>query len=393
MRTRLTCSVMTAAAVFCGALGLSLAPLAATGAMIWPVDASSPTATFSTCAPTQTINSTGMDANVLTHDEDYHNMWLTSVGGATAAIKYDLGGTTVLSGWYVWNYNQSSAKNRAIQTADVYISATGTGTPTSNPGEWTKINGSPVTLTAPPGNGNRVSMQLIALSAPRAARYVFIQSLSNYGDAGYTGLSEVRFEGSGGTLVPVQNGSFESCGGNNAVNQAYGWTATGVVYGHSDNGGSDPAPHLTFDVGVRQGAVLSQDIPATTVGVGTYKLSFSVADRTDTKWTNYRVEFLAVSGSNVETPIGSLDSATNQFMRPANGSSDYPGAGGSGVQGNWWNVSLTNSVGAALAGQNLRLRFTPTSVSNDSGVANDFLLDDVRMTFTAAPEGTVVSIR
>ena len=78
------------------------------------------------------------------HGTHYGDMWL-SEPGVSPTLRFGLDGVYLLSGMRVWNYNQvnpntlNPCTNRGVRTADVYVSVTGFGDPTSNPAQWTLL--------------------------------------------------------------------------------------------------------------------------------------------------------------------------------------------------------------------------------------------------------------
>ena len=122
-------------------------------------------------------------------------MWLSELG-ASPTVQFDLGQTYVLSQMRVWNYNQVSRTgvpltNRGVQTADVYVSTTGLGDPTSNPAQWTLLSDDHL-LAEASGDAAYVG-ELHVLSAEGIqARYVLLTDMANWGGTN-TGLSEVQF--------------------------------------------------------------------------------------------------------------------------------------------------------------------------------------------------------
>ena len=207
-----------------------------------------------------------------------------------------------------------------------------------------------------------------------------------------TNVLAVELHQSPSTSLPltISNASFE-VDAPHPLSGPTGWTATNInlsgnarVYFTESTAGlgtSLPYPKGSQALGVRsndgQPMAISQDLG--TIQEGTYSLSFAVADRTISQWLNYQVELVAVNGANVETVLISEDSAVNIAIRPVNGSTSHPESNSlAGVEGDWLDVQLQGTAGAALAGQTLRLRFTTsTRSSGDGGGSFDLALDDV----------------
>ena len=119
-----------------------------------------------------------------TAPENY--MWLSILGDLAPKIVYDLGNYYNLESIRVWNYNEVNQwLNRGAKNVDILVSA--------NNINFTSM-GSYVFNKAP-GLGNVDFSQSISLVAQQV-RYIKLDIKSNYGDANYTGLSEILFYGS-----------------------------------------------------------------------------------------------------------------------------------------------------------------------------------------------------
>ena len=142
-------------------------------------------------------------------------MWHSAAYGAnpqTQWIKFDLGGTYTMDSMLVWNHNEGGAAWQGtfgIKDAEIYSSATGTGNPVDNTGEWTLVK--TVTLTRALGEGGvrgaaYVSPDTIDLPGV-STRYLSIRALNSYSDdagepaPGTLGLSEVVFF-KNATMIP-----------------------------------------------------------------------------------------------------------------------------------------------------------------------------------------------
>ena len=130
------------------------------------------------------------------HSSDYTEMWLSD-GEPSPWVQFDLGGEYLLTEMHVWNYNQDGGAppltKRGIQTTNVYVSATGTGDPTSNEDEWTLLPGDLLFAEASGEAGDPGESYALA-SGGTAARYVLLTDIVNWGGT-HTGLSEVLFTG------------------------------------------------------------------------------------------------------------------------------------------------------------------------------------------------------
>ena len=151
--------------------------------------------------PIKVVDGSGL-SNGWHHGTSFANMWLGEVA-VSPTITFDLGGTYLLSGMHVWNFNQVShadisQTDRGFRTADVYISTTGTGDPTSNPGQWTLLSDDHLFDQAPgdvvaPGAPATYAGTSYELSADGVmARYVVFTNVTNWGGL-HSGLSEVQF--------------------------------------------------------------------------------------------------------------------------------------------------------------------------------------------------------
>ena len=143
--------------------------------------------------PEHLVDGSGLLAG--SHSTFYADMWL-SEPGASPTVQFDLGGEYLLSTMYVWNYNQVSGTgvpltNRGVQTADVYVSTTGIGDPTSDPLEWTLL-ANDLLLAEASGDAGYAGESYELSPAGIAARYVLLTDVQNWGGTN-TGLSEVQF--------------------------------------------------------------------------------------------------------------------------------------------------------------------------------------------------------
>ena len=129
------------------------------------------------------------------HSTSYGDMWL-SEPGASPTVQFDLGSARSLTNMQVWNYNQVSGAgtpltNRGVQTADVYVSTTGIGDPTSDPGQWTLLSDD-LLLAQATGSADYAGQSYELSVGGVEARYVLLTNVTNWGGTN-TGLSEVKF--------------------------------------------------------------------------------------------------------------------------------------------------------------------------------------------------------
>lgn len=158
----------------------------------------------------------GSGLNGYDHTDASDNfMWHSAPYGAnpeTQWIKFDLGVSYAMDSMLVWNHNEGGETWQGtfgIKDAEIYASATGTGNPVDNAGEWTLVTAA--TLTRALGEGGvrgaaYVSPDTIDL-AGLATRYLSIHALNSYSDEagepapGTLGLSEVVFFKSGTVIA------------------------------------------------------------------------------------------------------------------------------------------------------------------------------------------------
>jgi hypothetical protein len=112
--------------------------------------------------------------------------WLTNTGDvASAWIQYDLGSLMDVGQAYIWQRSQTNLTSRGVKDFTIDGSVDGT---TWNPLTFTSL------VLQEAVNGAPVSAQSFALTQNNLGiRYVKINVDSNYGDADYVGLTEVRF--------------------------------------------------------------------------------------------------------------------------------------------------------------------------------------------------------
>lgn len=175
-------------------------------------------------------------------------------------ITFDLGGQFNLSTMQVWNYNEVNLSNRGVATANLQVSNDGIN--------YTSLG--QVSLNQANGLSTNDFSQIVNMNV--SARFVKLDNLINHGDAnGFTGLSEVRFDGTA-TGIPqelvtgvIASASSELGGFNRTANHVVDGSGLNLVNGtHSNNptgtmwlntgngvagGGVDTDPQITFDLG------------------------------------------------------------------------------------------------------------------------------------------------
>jgi len=133
------------------------------------------------------INGSGLDANLQLHGTTASlAMWLSSGSDSPVGQQatFDLGANYNLNGMHVWNYNESGGTARGIQQVRVEVANTAGGTYT--------IVGTNALTQAPGTDGYAGENYTLSQANVRMVRFTI---LTNWGDASYVGLSEVRFAG------------------------------------------------------------------------------------------------------------------------------------------------------------------------------------------------------
>ncbi len=165
-------------------VALTVLVLAATAAtanaqLITPVDVTA-SSTFATYEVVNLINDSGLSSGL--HDGNFENMWMSNGGDIQPILTFDLGSSYVLTGADVWQYNSDIDYGRGVQNFTIAVS--------SDNVTFTQV--ASATLTE--SSGGNIPAQAVPFSG--TGRYVRFSVLSNYGNADFAGLSEVKFEGS-----------------------------------------------------------------------------------------------------------------------------------------------------------------------------------------------------
>mgnify|MGYP001585977530 CR=1 FL=1 len=314
--------------------------------------------------------------------DDGVGAWNTALAGS--GIKYDLWGTARLSSLWIWNGNRVTAgsidlRERGVKTADVYISNTGVGTPVSSPAEWTKITATPINVNMSPAFKSNEPVQQIALSSSVAARYVYLKPLTCWGNVygDYVDIAEVRFEGSGGTVVPLADPSFQ-LDALTPISPSSGWTKSGSAGTLAYEGDSNFAANSHLGRYGMSRTMQAGDTVAITQAIGTvqgraqYQLQLMFAQRT-LPLPFYRVQLRADDGSIFTDIIDSGQVITT------------------GTTSSWETVSLLGVAPMGLNGQTLSLKINHI---NRTGAMEDISFDDVRLLcFVFQPKGTVMIVQ
>jgi hypothetical protein len=191
------------AAIAAAAGGMALSPRAAAQAIV-PVSVQASSTYGADQTPANLINGSGLagSGEVLARTHDNQGSAMTmwhSAGGAVAStwVQFDLGISYTLSGTHVWNMNQANLTGRGVRSVRILTSPSATGDVTDLVGTFE--------LTQGTGFAG-LPAQVIAFDPPLAGvRRVRFEVLSVWSGLvnDYTGLSEVRFEGSAPASVVI----------------------------------------------------------------------------------------------------------------------------------------------------------------------------------------------
>jgi hypothetical protein len=210
-------------------------------------------------SPSHAVNGDGLSSGL--HDKfvyndstHNHNDWCTA--GVTPGdqwFKADLQSKKNLDSMQIWNCNESGFTTRGVQQFDVYVSDTGTGTPTSDPGEWTLAREN-VTITQGTGSDGLGRSGLFDLTG-YSGRYVLIDVDSNHGDVDRVSIAEVQFfeKASPNGVLQFSSATYSDTEGNDGtktvtitVKRTGGSVgAVGVTYATSDGTATQPGDYVT----------------------------------------------------------------------------------------------------------------------------------------------------
>jgi hypothetical protein len=131
------------------------------------------------------------------------HMWLSN-NVVTPTITFDLGSSQTIERLYIWNYAEDSGNGGGADETDRGVAtfrllADNSATPTTVIGGTLSLAKA---VRVPGGTYNSLGynelfnegVQTITLGAPVTARYFTFDVLTNHGDSGFSGLSEVRFD-------------------------------------------------------------------------------------------------------------------------------------------------------------------------------------------------------
>ncbi|WP_244640501.1 peroxidase family protein [Aureimonas glaciei] len=180
-------------------------------------------------------------------------------------------------------------------------------------------------------------------------------------------MALVGLTATGSAAVAISNASFETDSladlapnvisdvlGNYTLTAPTGWTmsGTGGMFNPADGVTNNASIDGTNVVWLGQDGLLSQDTGVVLAEGATYSLSFDIGDRTDTAWPGGTARLFSSNGTVLATQV---------LTEPADG--------------NWSTVTFdTGAIGAALAGQTLRIE-----IQQAGGSGNQILVDDIKL--------------
>lgn len=131
------------------------------------------------------IDGSGLGANGTHTTAPENYMWLSAYGDLAPKITFDLGSIQFLESVRIWNYNEIAPWiNRSVKNMNILVS-------TDN---VTYTLAKSIVLAIAPASSIVDFSETIFLQSANV-RYVKFDIQSNYGDGGYSGLSEVQFYG------------------------------------------------------------------------------------------------------------------------------------------------------------------------------------------------------
>jgi len=101
---------------------------------------------------------------------------------ANESLVFDLGSAIQTFGFHLWNDND--APNRGLATITVATGPSATG-------PWTTVTINPASITKASGSGDTGATYLYA--TPQTAEFVKLSNFTDYGDASFCGIAEIRF--------------------------------------------------------------------------------------------------------------------------------------------------------------------------------------------------------
>jgi autotransporter-associated beta strand protein len=156
---------------------------------------------YSSRVCTNLVNGTGMTPNTpvrmsSTCTNAQVTMWLSAKYSTNTWVTFDFGSVQTLTGFHLWNFNEGGANmaNRGIKTAGIYTNSTGLASGSLYSAAGPNWGGLVTNMSFAKASGlNSYAGSDYMFSSPVSTRYVQIYVTTNWGDAEYTGLSEIRF--------------------------------------------------------------------------------------------------------------------------------------------------------------------------------------------------------
>ncbi len=282
-----TTSIAIAAAFACSMISAS-------GGIITPAGATSSTPNLSNRPIGEAINSShlsggGTSGDILseTHLLNTGNgpgYYLSN--GAAPVLTFDLGGAHDVDAVHFWNYNRPTFNARSIQSFDLSFSTDGV-----NFGNAISLSG----WTQPTGAEPSIAVTSRTFATQTGVTHVRLESIANFGDPNYTGLSEIRFAGGSAPAGPVDAG-------------------TSTVAASPTSVPADGSSTSTITVTLRDASnnpVTGEDVTlANTSGPGTPTISPSATQTTDGSGVASFTVSSSTEGTEVFAATSSTDSIT-----------------------------------------------------------------------------------
>ena len=177
--------------------------------LVTGVTATEAVSNYSGRLPEDSVNGSGLSNGA--HNTSTNDMWMTESGDALGYIVYDLGAQYQLTSLHLWNHNQPNYTKRGVKEVELLVDSAPDGNSFVSVGNFM--------VGQAPGQdgymGERVDLFALFGTAPlKDVQLVKFQIVSNHGDGGYSGISEVQFTAnealSVGTLDTSAPGDWEA---------------------------------------------------------------------------------------------------------------------------------------------------------------------------------------
>jgi len=198
-----------------------------------------------------TIDGSGLNAAGQHNTGPNGQMWLSDFT-TTDSIRYDLGAPMMLSGFHVWNYNESgNFTNRGVSSATIKTSADGVS--------WSATTVTPYPFTKAPGSSSYAGDDY-TFSTPVVARYVDFDPVTNFGgpSSNTVGLSEIRFTTPSLITGVTATASSEWLPGNRVASKAV--DGSGMSGFADERADSNPGNMWLADIGNIVGRTITFDL-------------------------------------------------------------------------------------------------------------------------------------